>query len=72
MVKPEGEGRKKKPETTIRLHDASISAVAELKDLLDAKTKKQNLKNVLLEEITLLEEDIALRTQYIQTLVDKL
>ena len=59
--------------TTVMETSPSLrSAVAELKDLLDAKTKKQNLKNVLLEEITLLEEDIALRSKYIKALAERL
>jgi len=47
-------------------------ALHELEQLKAARTKGQDLKVLLSEEIKHLEEDIALRTQYIQTLIDKL
>ena len=47
-------------------------ALHELEQLKLARSKGQDLKALLTEEIRHLEEDIALRTQYIQTLIDKL
>lgn len=47
-------------------------ALHELEQLKAARTKGLDLKVLLSEEIKHLEEDIALRTQYIQTLIDKL
>ncbi len=47
-------------------------ALHELEQLKAARTKGQDFKALLSEEIKHLEEDIALRTQYIQTLIDKL
>ena len=47
-------------------------ALHELEKLKLAREKGQDLVAMIREEIKLLEEDIALRTQYIQSLVDKL
>lgn len=47
-------------------------ALHELEQLKLERSKGQDLKALLTEEIKHLEEDIALRTQYIQTLIDKL
>jgi len=47
-------------------------ALHELEQLKLSRAKGQDLKALLSEEIKHLEEDIALRTQYIQTLIDKL
>lgn len=47
-------------------------ALHELEQMKLKREKGQDLKSLLSEEIKHLEEDIALRTQYIQTLIDKL
>ena len=47
-------------------------ALHELEQLKLAREKGLDLKAMLKEEIKHLEEDIALRSQYIQTLIDKL
>jgi hypothetical protein len=47
-------------------------ALHELEQLKLSRTKGLDLKALLTEEIKHLEEDIALRAQYIQTLIDKL
>lgn len=47
-------------------------ALHELEQLKLAREKGQDLKALLSAEIKHLEEDIALRAQYIQTLIDKL
>ena len=47
-------------------------ALHELEQLKLARAKGQDLKAMIQEEFKHLEEDIALRTQYIKTLLDKL
>jgi hypothetical protein len=47
-------------------------ALHELEQLKLMREKGQDLKNLLSEEIRHLEEDIALRAQYIQSLIDRL
>ncbi len=47
-------------------------AVHELEQLRAEREKGQDVAALIREELRLLEEDIALRTQYINTLVDKL
>jgi len=47
-------------------------ALHELEQLKLAREKGQDIKQLLSEEIQHLEEDIALRAQYIQTLIEKL
>ena len=47
-------------------------ALHELEQLKLMREKGQDLKKLLSEEIKHLEEDIALRAQYIQSLIDKL
>ena len=48
------------------------AAVAELRVLLDGSTKKATTKKELLEQIKLLEEDMALRSKYIRELAESL
>jgi hypothetical protein len=47
-------------------------ALHELELLKVVREKGLDLKAMIREEMRLLEEDIALRTQYINTLIDKL
>jgi hypothetical protein len=47
-------------------------ALHELEQLKLARDKGQDVAALIREEIKHLEEDIALRTQYLQSLVDKL
>ena len=47
-------------------------AVPELEQLKKAKAEGQDLKAMLKDEIRLLQEDIALRAQYIDSLLDQL
>ncbi|MGB5489844.1 MAG: DUF3461 family protein [Woeseiaceae bacterium] len=48
------------------------AAIEELKNLLEKKEKAQNIASEIIEELRLLEEDIALRSEYIRTLVSKI
>lgn len=47
------------------------AAIAELKVLLKEKSTSENYKKELLEQIELLEEDIALRLEYLRELAEK-
>ena len=47
-------------------------ALHELEKLKAARAKGQDIKAMIKEEMRLLEEDIALRTQYINSLLEKL
>ena len=59
-------------ETLFKSTPAFREALHELEQLKLARDQGENLKALLQEEIRLLQEDIALRTQYIQSLLDKL
>lgn len=48
------------------------AAIEELKNLLEKKEKAQNIASEIIEELRLLEEDIALRSEYIRALVSKI
>ncbi len=59
-------------ETMFESSPAFREALHELEVLKAARDKGLDLAAMIREELKHLEEDIALRTQYIQTLVDKL
>ena len=67
-VESEGKG---KAEVTMKSNPAFRSAVDELRGLLEAKQKDQDVAAAIVEELRLLEEDIALRSQYIKALLGK-
>lgn len=48
------------------------NAVAELERLLKKKSSKDDLKKLIAEEVQLLEEEAALRLEYIKSLIKKL
>ena len=48
------------------------NAVSELDRIMDAKKDKRELGGLIEEEIRLLEEEVALRIEYIRTLVEKI
>ena len=59
--------------TTVMETDPGLrTAISELKVLLEEKTQKENVKNILREQVVLLEEDIALRSKYIKELTERL
>jgi hypothetical protein len=59
-------------ETVFESTPAFREALHELEQLKLARDKGQDVAALIREEIKHLEEDIALRTQYLQSLVDKL
>ncbi len=48
------------------------TALEELRQITKLKEENQDLAEVMREELRLLEEDIALRSEYLRTLVDKI
>jgi len=66
-----GAGKAKK-KTVMESDPAFRSAVAELTSLMKSKKHKQDIADAILEEFRLLEEDIALRGEYIKELVSKM
>jgi hypothetical protein len=59
-------------ETLYKSPPAFREALHELEQLKSIREQGQDYAAMIREEVKLLEEDIALRTQYIQSLVDKL
>ena len=59
-------------ETLFKSTPAFREALHELEQLKLARDQGENLKALLQEEIRLLQEDIALRTDYIKALVENL
>lgn len=68
-VKSQGKGQ---AEVAMKSNPAFRSAIGELRDILEAKDKDQDVAAAIVEELRLLEEDIALRSQFIKTLLDKI
>jgi hypothetical protein len=62
----------RRTETLFESTPAFREALHELEQLKLAREKGQDIAGLIREEIKHLEEDIALRAQYIQSLVDKL
>ena len=62
---------KGQPEVTMKSNPAFRSAVSELQEILEAKRKDQDVAAAIVEELRLLEEDIALRSQCIKSLLGK-
>ena len=48
------------------------AVLAELKDVCARRTENLDVATLILEELRLLEEDIALRSEYLKTLVEKI
>ncbi len=63
---------KGKTTTVLETHPDLRKALSELDVLCKQKMQKQDTKKVLLEQIRLLEEDMALRSKYIKELAEKL
>ena len=59
-------------ETLYKSTPAFREALHELEQLKLAQDEGKDLQELLREEIRLLQEDISLRTDYIQTLIDKM
>lgn len=56
----------------MKTHPKLRAALEELDSILKAKTSKESIANEILEEIALLEEDIAMRTECLKVLVSKI
>ena len=63
---------KRQTETLFKSTPAFREALAELEQLKLQRAQGKDLKALLQEEMRLLQEDISLRTEYIQTLIDQL
>lgn len=63
------DGKRKEEKVVMDSDPAFRAAVEELKDIMKAKDSKQDIAEAILEELRLLEEDIALRGEYIKQLV---
>ncbi|MGB5626353.1 MAG: DUF3461 family protein [Woeseiaceae bacterium] len=59
-------------EYVLETDPAFRGALAELKEIMEAKGNNQDVASAILEELRLLEEDIALRSDYIKTLAGKI
>lgn len=62
----------RKTETLFKSTPAFREALAELEQLKLAQSQGKDLKALLREEIRLLHEDISLRSEHIQSLIDQL
>jgi len=62
----------RRTETLFKSTPAFRDALDELEQLKLARAEGKDLKALLQEELRLLQEDIALRTKYIESLVDQL
>ncbi len=58
-------------EVTMKSNPAFRSAVGELQEILESRQKDQDVAAAIIEELRLLEEDIAMRSQCIKTLLGK-
>lgn len=56
----------------LRTHPKLLAAIEELDKLMEAKTRKESIAAKILSEVALLEEDIAMRTECIKALADKI
>jgi hypothetical protein len=56
----------------MKTHPKLRAALEELQSILEAKTRKESIAEEILNEIALLEEDIAMRTECLKVLVSKI
>lgn len=56
----------------LRTHPMLVAAIKELDTILEAKSSKENITAEILNEIELLEEDIAIRSECLKVLVQKI
>ena len=59
-------------EYVLETDPALREALDELQDILKAKGNKQEVADAILDELRMLEEDIALRSEYLRELVSKI
>jgi len=66
-------GKSADAKTVVMESDPALKCVAEeLEYLTKLKSENQDLTAIMLEELRLLEEDIALRSEYLKTLIGKI
>lgn len=58
--------------TVLRTHPKLVAALKELDRLMEAKTRKETIAAQILNEIALLEEDIAMRAECLKALAGKI
>lgn len=68
-VQDEGEGT---ASGVMRTHPKLRAALEELDSIMEAKTSKETITQEILNEIELLEEDIAMRTECLKVLVGRI
>lgn len=66
------DGAEDNPPAVMESNPALRAVLAELKEVTALKERKQDVAAVMLEELRLLEEDIALRSEYLKALVAKI
>jgi hypothetical protein len=59
-------------EFVLETDPALREAIEELNEILQVKEKNEDVASAILEELSLLEEDIALRSEYLKALVGKI
>ena len=59
-------------EVSMNTDPAMRAAISELEDILEAKESSQDIAGAIIEELRLLEEDIALRSECIKMLLGKM
>ena len=59
-------------ESVLKTHPTLLAALEELKKILDTKSSKASIAAEILAEIELLEEDIAIRSESLKALANKL
>jgi len=65
-------GSRQESSVFMKTHPKLRAAREELQSILEAKTRKQSIAQEILNEIALLEEDIAMRTECLKVLVGKI
>lgn len=70
--KSAGDANQQKKTGVLRIHPMLRDAQQELDSILAAKASKENITAEILNEIELLEEDIAIRAECIKVLVSKI
>ncbi|RZV36417.1 MAG: DUF3461 family protein [Chromatiales bacterium] len=66
------EGQKDKEAGVLRTHPMLRSALEELQQIFAARSSKESIAAEILNEIALLEEDIAMRSECLKVLVSKI
>jgi len=66
------EGKPGRAEDVMESNPAFLAVLAELRDITDSKRKKENTASAIIEELRLLEEDIAMRSDYIRQLANSI